>query len=249
MNYVHPVLDLFGAAARNNINPGLTTVQTSQYVRLTVPPNSGAEMILKYSDGSPAVVLGHVGHGKTVLFASTSDTSWNTWGALPSYAPFMHELFYYGISRQTDTFTLPVGGHIHLATDVAAPGNWSGPHNSTLTVLTTIDKDKDEGRSFLTSDPLRWAGVYAPGSAGALPVIAVNTDPEEVDIRHVEKPEMAGALGIEQADIIAQPKTLEVQIAATGHDTNSDIGRNLIPIALILLFLETLFARMFSIYR
>ncbi len=132
LNYVHPVLDLFGAAVRNNINPGITTVQTSQYLRLTMPPNSGAEMIMKFSDGSPAVVLGRVGHGKTVFFASTSDTSWNTWGALPSYAPFMHELFYYGISRQTDTFTLPVGGHIHLSTDVAAPGNWSGPHNSTI---------------------------------------------------------------------------------------------------------------------
>jgi hypothetical protein len=248
LNYTHPVLELFGAAVRNNINPGLTTVQTTQYIKLSVPHDSVAETIMKFTDGSPAVLLGRVGRGKTVLFATSSDTSWTTWGALPSYAPFMHELLYYGISRQADDFTLPVGSTMHLAADVAAPGNWSGPHNTITTVLTTVDKDKNSGRSFLTSDSLRLAGVYAP-AAGATPVVAVNTDPSEVDVRHVPAAQMSAALGIDAADILPQPKTLEVQITTPGRDANSDVGRNLIPIALVLLLIETVLARLFSMYR
>jgi hypothetical protein len=248
LNYAHPVLELFGAAVRNNINPGLSTVQTTEYIKLSIPRDGAAETILKFTDGAPAVVLGRVGRGKSVLFATSSDTAWNTWGALPSYAPFMHELLYYGISRQADNLTLPVGGTIHLAADVAAPGNWSGPHNTTASVVTAVDNDKSNGRSFLISQPLRLAGVYSP-TAGDPPVIAVNTDPSEVDVRHVPAAQMSAALGIDAKDILPQPKTLEAPMDAPDRDTNSDVGRNLIPIALALLVAETLLARLFSMYR
>jgi len=247
-NYTHPVLDLFGAAVRNNINPGLSTVQAEQYIRLTIPADRGAETILKFSDGSPAVVLGHTGRGKVVMFATTADTTWNTWGALPSYAPFMHELLHYGMARQADAFTLPVGGQLHLPADVAPPGNWTAPHNTTLSVSTMLDKDNG-GRSYLTSGVLPWAGVYAPPGAGGTPVVAVNTDPAEADTRHVAAPQMAAALGVELADVVTEPKTLEMPTTTAGRDTSGDVGRNLIPLALALLLLETFLARRFSMYR
>ena len=124
---------------------GLLTSLTSQYLTLGVPADGSSEAILHYAkkDGSPgdaAVVMRkNVGAdlakglpgGTVVMFASSADMTWNTWGGKASFLPFIHELTFYGMSRNTigtgAGLTLTVGQKLSLPPDVTSPGNWDGP--------------------------------------------------------------------------------------------------------------------------
>jgi hypothetical protein len=248
-NFTHPVLQKFGEADAQGMEAGFKTVQTQQYIKLGVPTDGSSEVILKYakSDGTPgdaAVVMKQIGRGKVVLFASTADTEWNTFGAEPSFLPFVHELTYYAMAREATGLTLRVGDKINLPAETENPGSWTAPRGKRISVSAeTID-----GRQRLTSSPLLAAGPYS--TADGRPVVAVNPDPEEVDIRHVAAPQMAAALGINTKDIGEAPRSLAPRAAiAQQKQAGSDLARNLLLAALGFFLLETLLARLFSVYR
>jgi hypothetical protein len=252
--YTHPVLEKFGEAAKSGLDVGFSSVQTTQYLKLTPPADGSSEVILRYAKpdgapGDPAVVARQVGKGKVVLFASTADTAWNSFGAAPSYVPFVHELMYYAIPGDTDALTLRVGDSIHLPQDLAPAGAWNGPRNTSISVTTEIK----DGRPRLTSGPLAMAGRYAPASAtDGRPVVVVNPDAaDEADIRHVNTAALATALGIDASLIDPAPRNLSPQQSNNGDKApqGADLARNLLLTALCFFLLETLLARLFSVYR
>jgi hypothetical protein len=248
-NFTHPVLQKFGEADSKGMEAGFRTVQTQQYIKLGVPGDGSSEVILRYAKadqtpGDPAVVMKQIGRGKVVLFASTADTEWNTFGAEPSFLPFIHELTYYAMAREATGLTLRVGDKINLPAETENPGSWTAPRGGRISVSAeTID-----GRSRLTSGALLAAGPY--GTADGRPVVAVNPDAEEVDIRHVAAPQMAAALGIDTKDIGEAPRSLAPRAAmAEQKQAGSDLARNLLLGALGFFLLETVLARLFSVYR
>jgi len=248
-NFSHPVLQKFGEADLQGQEAGFKTVQTSQYLKLGVPADGSVETILKYAKadktpGDAAVVMKPVGRGKVVLFASSADTSWNTFGAEPSFLPFVHELTYYAMSRESNGLTLRVGDKINLPAETENPGAWSAPRGNKISVSSeTVD-----GRPRLTSSPLLAAGPYA--GADGRPVVVVNPDPEEVDIRRVNVGQMATALGVDPKDIAEAPRSLEPKAVVQEHkQTGSDLARKLLLAALGFFILETILARLFSVYR
>ncbi|HVX83859.1 MAG TPA: BatA domain-containing protein [Phycisphaerae bacterium] len=252
--FTHPVLQKFGEAYKSGLDVGFTSVQTTQYLKLTPPPDGSSEVILRYakpdgSPGDPAVVSRQVGKGKVVLFASTADTEWNSFGAKPSYVPFMHELMYYAIPGESATLTLHVGDSIRLPQEMASPGAWNGPRNTTVSVTSEIKDGKPE----LTSGPLVFAGHYAPANAtDGRPVVVVNPDAaEEADVRHISTAALASSLGIDPSSIRPGPRTLSPQQNAAGDQPSkgSELARSLLLAALAFFALETLLARLFSVYR
>lgn len=260
----NPVMQIFGAADREGKNVGFKTVETTQYLKLGVPSDGSSETILRYQqkDGTPgdaAVVMkrgagidpakpGDSSLGNVILFASSADMAWNTWGAKPSFLPFVHELTYYGLGRGTvDSgagLTLDVGQAVSLPGDASTAGPWAAPHDQQISVSQEIRN----GRSVLSSGPLKSAGVYGPASGDMRPVIAVNPEAREADIRHVSKEQFAAALGVEPAAILQHPGKFEW---ATGveNPTISWLGPKLIFAALGLFILEAILALMFSTYR
>ena len=249
--FTHPVLEIFHGAEKSGTNVGFTTVQTSHYMKMAVPKDGSVETILRYAakDGTAdaAVVTKPVGKGRVVQFASTADTRWNSFAAKPSFVPFMHELTYYAMPREGEALTLAIGEKINLAADAASPGSWTAPRNQRVSVTTEIGKD---GRARLGSAPLTMAGLYAPTTGSTAPVIAVNTDADEADIRHIAPAAFAAATGLEAGDIVPAPRELEVQSTEiTKNSSTSVLGRYLILAALGLFMLETVLARVFSMYR
>ncbi|MEI7767270.1 MAG: VWA domain-containing protein [Phycisphaerae bacterium] len=242
MGYAHPILAPFAAANRENANIGLNTVQTTDYVRLTLPNDNASQMILKYTDGAPAVVTRSVGAGRVTLFASSADTSWNDFPAKPSFVPFVHELVYFGLAREPIGYNVAVGQPLQLPADVAPAGLWNGPANSKVNVTAVVDKD---GKVRMTSEPLYKAGVYAP--PGLPPVVAVSVDGEEADIRHVASGQYAATLELTAEELITDAaKSASVKL---DQESAGNLGRNLLLVALLLLATETLLARQFSQYR
>jgi hypothetical protein len=255
------VMRIFAADYAAGKEPGFLTARTMRYLKLGVPADGSVETVLRYAekDGTPgdaAIVLkrgagadpakGEPG-GSVVQFASTADMTWTTWPGRPSFVPFVYELTFYAMSRASLNagagLTLDVGGALHLPGDAAAAGPWIGPHDSRLTVT----QDVQEGRSVLNGPTLHWAGVYGPVTGDVRPVVAVNPEVREADIRHVQKERMAAALGTDVRNVLDNPSMIAWQSSAAMP--GSWLGPSLVLAALGLFFLETILALAFSTYR
>ncbi len=258
----NPVMQVFADDYKAGKEVGLLTVQTSQYLMLGVPSDGSTETILHYAkkDGTPgdaAVVLRrnveadpakNLPGGTVILFASSADMTWNTWGGKASFLPFIHELTFYAMSRNTigtgAGLTLTVGQSLSLPPDVASPGNWNGPRDSHF----FLSQEITEGHASLKGPPLMFAGTYAPAAGDSRPIIAVNPDPREADIRHVPAAQMTAALG-------ADPKAVNTaaELAQSGKTQDetggSSFGPSLIGCALFVFLLEAILAMAFSMYR
>ncbi len=246
--FAHPVLSIF--SEHRDADYGFESVQTTHYLKLGVPTDGSTETVLRYmkEDGTPgdaAIVMKAAGRGKVVLFASSADHLWNSWGGKPSFLPILDRLTYYGMSAQSEGLTLGVGDRISLPAEVENPGSWGGPRDVRVSVNSELGKD---GRQRLTSGPLPAAGVYGPEGHG---VVAVNADASEVDIRHVGAVPMAASLGVDAKELTAGAREIDPKAAGVDPKKSGapDLARKMLLVALGMFLLETVLARMFSVYR
>ncbi len=248
---VNPVTAPFLAAEQSGIHTGLAGVATRQYLALRVPANVGAHVILRFSSGAPAVVRRPVGRGTVVLWATTCDIRWTDFPAEPSWLPFMYELLYHSVPNRDTGRNLLVADAPNISRP-GAPGSmatgpaeeWRGPDGMMIHVSSTQDL-RTNGRVRLVSPPLWRAGFYGP--VHGAPLIAVNVDPHDADIRHVPPARVAALLGLPVRDIREQPVSLAGMMphqAASGA-----AGEHLLWLALLVLAAEALLARAFSHYR
>jgi hypothetical protein len=255
------VLRIFAADYAAGKEPGFLTARTTRYLKLGVPGDGSVETVLRYAekDGTPgdaAIVLqrgvgadpakGTPG-GSVVQFASTADMTWTTWPGRPSFVPFMYELTFYAMSRSSVNagagLTLDVGAALHLPGDAASAGPWIGPRDTRLAVT----HDVNEGRSVLNGPTLTVSGVYGPATGDTRPVVAVNPDVREADIRHVQKEQMAAALGADVKSVLENPSLIVWQTSTA--TPGSWLGPSLVLAALGLFMLESILALAFSMYR
>jgi hypothetical protein len=247
--YTHPILEKFRDASKTGADYGFLSVQTSEYFKLGVPQDGSVETLLRYAgaDGRPgdaAIVAKGVGKGRVVLFASSADNQWNTWGGKPSYVPVIHELTYYVLPRESEALTLRVGDHVDLSAETASPGEWTGPRDTTVSVSAAMGAG---GQMRLGSEALVDTGLYGPPNGRA--VVAVNPDGAEADIRHVSAAQMAAALGVDAKLIDDKPTTLLVPAPQVAQSGAALFGPALIVGALLLFIAEALLAMLFSTYR
>jgi hypothetical protein len=83
----HPVFRVFGGVGT------LSSVSCTRSVLLT--PGDGAEVIARYSDGSPALVEEQIGDGRVLMFGSDFNHEWNDFPVQPAFVPFVHEALRY----------------------------------------------------------------------------------------------------------------------------------------------------------
>ena len=67
------------------------------------------QVILKYSDGAPAVMEHTWGLGRVLLFSSTADTAWNDLPVRPAFVPLIHRLIGAIVQRQDEGLNIRVG--------------------------------------------------------------------------------------------------------------------------------------------
>jgi hypothetical protein len=83
----HPVFRLFG---------GLGTLANVSFERAAaVEPSDSAEVIARYTDGTPAVVEDRSAGGRVLVFASDLNNRWNDFPVQPAFVPFVHEMLRY----------------------------------------------------------------------------------------------------------------------------------------------------------
>ncbi len=147
----------FIAAAQSGIPTGLDRVSTWRYIRLNVLPPATAEVLLRFTNGWPAVVRRRVGRGTVIAWASTCDTQWNDFPVQPSWLPMIQALLYHSLADRNGGRNLLVGSGINRA-GTSPAGIWSGPGGMAVPVRVR----SEAGAMRLVSGPLWQAGFYRP---------------------------------------------------------------------------------------
>jgi hypothetical protein len=91
----HPVFRVFGGVG------SLGNVQFTRSVLLAPPAD--ADVVARFSDGTPALVEEMAGDGRVLLFASDLNNVWNDFPVQPAFVPFVHETLKHLAARQLTT--------------------------------------------------------------------------------------------------------------------------------------------------
>jgi hypothetical protein len=189
VDYANPIFELFNAPRSGDFS----TARFHRYRALT--PQGNSAIAARFDDGSPALVERLVGSGRIVMWASTIDSYWTNLPLQPVFLPFVHQLGKH-VGRYADPRASFVAGDV---LDISRHGELTasflgGRTGDTLTQLVLEspagikERVTAAGANHLMT--LREQGFYelrGPNTpVGSGRPIAVNVDPSESDLSHLD---------------------------------------------------------------
>ena len=248
VDYTNPIFDIFSAPRSGDF----ASARVFRYRSLRVPGDSG--ILAKFDDGAPAMVMGRAGAGRVVLWASSMDASWTDLPMQTVFVPFVHQVGK-GVGRFADSRPWFTAGEIldlSRHAELTSPLMGSGPRTTGDSVRLILEAPSSEktrlsvlGTNHLAA--LRERGLYELRKEGD-PVgggrpIAVNVDPAEADLSHLDPQELVAAATATRAKVA----TTEAAIAAPEQqEGRQTVWWYLLLAALFLLAVETVLSNRLS---
>jgi hypothetical protein len=197
LDYAHPIFELFNAPRSGDFS-------TARFLRYrTLTPLAGASVSARFDDGSPALVERAAGSGKVLIWASSLDQNWTNLPLQPVFLPFVHQLGKHA-GRYADPRPWYVAGevvdlsrHGELTASFTRGGGADSASELRLQAPSGArERVTASGQNHLVT--LREQGFYELGGrdtpAGSGRPIAVNVDPAESDLSHVDPQEIVVAV-------------------------------------------------------
>jgi hypothetical protein len=188
--YDHPITELWNDPASGS----LSGVHVSKYYPLQ--PKTGADadstrVVVKYTDGEPAVMEQLVGKGKVILFSSTATTAWSTLPIHPAFVPLLLRIVAYATAGPGGKLDLAAGQPFSFEID----SDYAGKE---LSVLRPDEKkkrivgqvDSGEHSAVLHYSDTDVAGPYQlfiGDDVKPKVVFAVESDPAESNLKQEAK--------------------------------------------------------------
>jgi len=197
VDYAHPIFEIFNAPRSGDFS----TARFYRYRALT--PQTGTTVLARFDDGSPALVERLVGRGKVLTWASTLDSYWTNLPLQPVFLPFVHQLGKHA-GRYADPRPWYTAGDV---LDLSRHGELTAPFLAGRGADSTTELVLDApsgARERVTATganhmiTLREQGFYelrgrdTPVGAGR--PIAVNVDPTESDLSHLDPQDVVVAV-------------------------------------------------------
>ena len=247
VDYGHPIFELFNAPRSGDFS----TARFDRYRALT--PQAGGSVIARFDDSSPALVERAVGTGKVIVWASSFDAYWTNLPLQPVFLPFVHQLGKH-VGRYADPRPWFTAGDV---LDLSRHGELTAPFltgraadSTTELVLESPSGARDRvtpvGANHLVT--LREQGFYElRGSStpvGSGRPIAVNVDPAESDLSHLDPQDVVVAV----TAVNGQDQTASDFGAATPQDQErrQKVWWYLLLGALLLMGVETVMSNRLS---
>lgn len=207
VDYSSPIFEIFQAPRSGDF----TSTRMFRYRALTVPGDSG--VLARMDDGTPALVERADGRGKVLLWGSTLDEYWTDLPLQPVYLPFVQQLAKYA-GRYADPRQSFTAGDV---LDLSRHGELTAMFRDKRSGTTTAG----DGPALLLESPsghetrlhaagsdhlaeLNEAGFYelrgAATAIGSGRPIAVNVDPAESNLSHLDPQELIAAVTSRTAD-------------------------------------------------
>ena len=188
---------------------------TAKFYRYrTLTPVTGASVSARFDDGSPALVERAVGNGKVLIWASTFDPFWTNLPLQPVFLPFVHQLGKHA-GRYADPRPWFIAGDV---VDLSRHGELTAPFTAGRAADSSSElrlQAPSGVRERLTATgpnhlaTLREQGFYELGGrdtpVGSGRPIAVNVDPAESDLSHLDPQDIVVAVtSVERATSAGQ---------------------------------------------
>jgi hypothetical protein len=197
IDYASPVFELFNAPRSGDFS-------TARFYRYrALAPQPKAAVLARFDDNSPALVEQPVGEGKVLVWASSVDAYWTNLPLQPVFLPFVHQLGKFA-GRYADPRPWFTAGEV---LDLSRHGELTAPFlggRGTDSTTELVLQSPSGVRTRVTAAganhllTLREQGFYelrgrdTPVGSGR--PIAVNVDPAEADLSHLDPQEMVAAV-------------------------------------------------------
>ncbi|MFQ6113300.1 MAG: beta-galactosidase trimerization domain-containing protein, partial [bacterium] len=180
VDYKHPIFRPFSEAGQGDPS----AAQFYQYFQ--VEPRSSEAVLVRFDDGSPALLERRVGKGKVVLLTSSLDTEWNNLAVKAIFLPILYQIIHYTAAEIKGQKSFLVGKPVAVNS-----GRWNPSGKERLFVQTPSGRKIEvQGDMFeQTEEP----GIYqlsreSRGPAAAY--FAVNVDAKESDLTPMDPEEI-----------------------------------------------------------
>lgn len=238
-------------------DPAAGTLGTAHfYCAYELKPETGhtakagePRVVVKYADGTPAVMERTWGRGRVILFSSTANSAWNDLPLHPVYLPLMDRMLGSILDRQEAQFNITVGSPFELVCDA----DWVGKD-----ALVRQPGEKDDSGSlrriemvnelpFLRFDITDLAGPYEATIKTDPPTIikfAAQFDPIESNLAPLS-PTQLDTLA-QTAQIIHWTPSTRLDEQITKERGGSELWTTLITLLILLACAEVTLAGIFS---
>ena len=164
-------------------NDSLRSVEIYAYLRLEAGPESGSAVLLRYSNGDPALVEKSVGQGRVLLLGTSFDNVWSDFPLHPVFVPLAHQIIRHAaqLGDEVPAYAIP------STVSLRQLARGQGVRESSNRVWTVLGPDGNREiplageaeQDFLT---LRRPGIYEVRQANRTHRLAANPDPRESDL-------------------------------------------------------------------
>lgn len=247
VDYANPIFEIFNAPHGGDFS----TARFDRYRALN--PVAAARVVARFDDGAPALVERDIGSGKLVVWASSIDTYWTNLPLQPVFLPFVHQLGK-SVGRYADPrLWFSAGDVLDLSRHGELTAEFASARAADSTNELVLESPSGQRERLSAGGPdhmttLREQGFYelrgpeTPVGSGR--PIAVNVDPAELDLTHVDPRDIVTAVQAASARMPAG----DGENAATPQDRErrQSVWWYLLLAALLLLAVETMVSNRLS---
>jgi hypothetical protein len=244
-DYEHPIVDLWNDPAAGT----LASAHFYRYHPLLPDSNGTARVVLKFSDGTPAVMERTAGLGRVILFNSTADTAWNDLPVRPAFVPLVYRALGSIIQRQEEGLNVKVGEPFAWRVSPEYLGK-----DTTIIPPPVSGVARDFGRVDLVGTvpllrylPTDHAGMYDVTAAGDAPLaLKFGAQPDTVESSLLElSVGQLGALG-KAAQVFRYPSEISWRERIEQAVIGAEFWGPLVWLAALVALVETVLAQWFS---
>lgn len=253
VDYSSPIFEIFQAPRSGDFS----TTRMFRYRALVA--NADSDVLARMDDGTPALVEMADGEGKVLVWGSSLDEYWTDLPLQPVFLPFVHQLAKYA-GRYADpraSFTagevLDLSRHGEL-TAMFGDTQWKAGADSGGPALVLESPSGQRTRLHAAGADhlaeLHEAGFYelrdAATAIGSGRPIAVNVDPAESDLSHLDPQELIAAVSSRRVDAAGAAAGAAANASPADAERRQRIWWYLLFGALLLMGAETLLSNRLS---
>jgi hypothetical protein len=210
------------------------------YSHSLLKAGAGAQVIARFDNGDPAVIVADIGEGRVVVMSFSVDDSSNDLPLKAVYAPFWQQVMNYLRRYQSQRHWVEVGQSIEprrLVSEVASSMQEPAPEEGASLALLDPDGKRLPSPGPDAAVTVDRAGFYEVRCAGLSARVAVNTVPDESDLTPGNPEEMA-AEWMSTAGPASSQTMPEESVSLEEQEKRESLWRWLLLAALALLLAE-----------
>ncbi len=214
-----------------------------------LPPGSSAPLriVLKYADGSPAVMERPWGLGRVIQFSSTADTAWNDLPVRLAWVPLLHRTLGSIVQRQDEGLNIRVGDKFVRrvpAENLDKDATFFPPRQTTVRELRRVELVN--GWPTVQFEHTELAGVYDAkvGEAGAVLKFAAQSDASESSLDELSPAQIATLKNV--ANVVAWTPNLSLRGMMERGRTGMEFWVPILLACLAIAAVETFLGQWFS---